>query len=63
MKTFKEVVDYRERNNVKRNDAMQLLIDLKNKGYVDDVDNPNKGDDSDKSKKRKTLWPSYDACI
>ncbi|XP_066994046.2 probable cytochrome P450 6a14 [Anabrus simplex] len=32
----REMVDYREKNNVKRNDFMQLLIQLKNKGRVDD---------------------------
>jgi cytochrome P450 family 6 len=31
----KESVEYREKNNVKRNDFMQLLIQLKNKGVVD----------------------------
>lgn len=41
LKTFREVVDYREKNSVRRNDAMQLLIDLMNKGQIDDVDNSN----------------------
>ena len=31
-------MDYRETNNVKRNDFMDLLIQLKNKGKLDDVD-------------------------
>lgn len=31
-----ETVEYREKNNVKRNDFMQLLIQLKNKGLLDD---------------------------
>jgi len=35
---FKETVDYREEKNIKRNDFMQLLIQLKNKGKLDDVD-------------------------
>lgn len=40
--TFKDVVDYREKNNVKRSDVLQLLIELKNKGYIDDADTSNK---------------------
>lgn len=39
----KQTVDYREKNNVVRNDFMQLLIQLKDKGYVS-VD---KGEDDD----------------
>ena len=31
-----ETVEYREKNNVKRNDFLQLLIQLKNKGLLDD---------------------------
>lgn len=31
-------MDYREKNDVKRNDFMQLLIQLKNKGQLEDVD-------------------------
>jgi cytochrome P450 family 6 len=30
-----ETVEYREKNDMKRNDFMQLLIQLKNKGTVD----------------------------
>lgn len=30
----KQTVDYREKNNVERNDFMQLLIKLKNEGYI-----------------------------
>lgn len=30
----KQTVEYREKNNVERNDFMQLLIQLKNQGYV-----------------------------
>ena len=32
----KETVEYREKNNVKRHDFLQLLIQLKNKGLLDD---------------------------
>jgi cytochrome P450 family 6 len=35
-KMVQETVDYREKNNVKRNDFLQLLIQLKNKGVLDD---------------------------
>jgi cytochrome P450 family 6 len=31
-----ETVEYREKNNVKRNDFLQMLIQLKNKGLLDD---------------------------
>jgi cytochrome P450 family 6 len=36
MGAVKDVIDYREKNNVVRNDFMQLLIQLKNKGKVED---------------------------
>ena len=32
-----ETVEYREKNNVKRNDFLQLLIQLKNKGLLEDA--------------------------
>lgn len=31
-------MDYREKNNITRNDFLQLLIQLKNKGKIDDAD-------------------------
>lgn len=31
----KETIDHREKNNVKRKDLMQLLIQLKNTGKID----------------------------
>lgn len=34
----KETVEYREKNNVKRNDFMDLLIQLKNHGTLDGAD-------------------------
>jgi len=36
MGAVKDVIGYRERNNVVRNDFMQLLIQLKNKGKIED---------------------------
>lgn len=36
----KSTIDYREENNVQRNDFMQLLIELKNKGKIEDPDEP-----------------------
>ncbi|XP_070495511.1 probable cytochrome P450 6d5 [Chironomus tepperi] len=42
MKIVREIVEYREKNNFSRNDFMDLLIQLKNQGYVsadkDDLD-------------------------
>lgn len=35
MKIVNETIQYREQNNVSRNDFMQLLIQLKNKGTLD----------------------------
>jgi hypothetical protein len=36
---IQETVSYREKNNIKRNDFMQLLIQIKNKGKVEDHKN------------------------
>ncbi|KAK7789226.1 hypothetical protein R5R35_007051 [Gryllus longicercus] len=36
MKAVKDTVDYREKNNVKRNDFLQLLIELKNKRKIEE---------------------------
>ncbi|XP_053670575.1 probable cytochrome P450 6a14 [Anopheles nili] len=38
-----KTVDYRESNNVKRNDFMNLLIQIKNKGRLDDTDDGSVG--------------------
>lgn len=36
IKTIRETVAYREKNNVQRNDLMQLLLQLKNTGKIDE---------------------------
>ncbi|KAK7789224.1 hypothetical protein R5R35_007049 [Gryllus longicercus] len=35
IRAVSETVDYRQKNNIKRNDFLQLLLDLKNKGKLD----------------------------
>lgn len=51
----KETMDYREEGNITRNDFMQLLIQLKNKGKLDDADDGLTGNEKSNSKydKRK----------
>jgi cytochrome P450 family 6 len=44
MNILKETVKYREDNNVKRNDFLNLLIQLKNKGHVEDDEVASAGD-------------------
>ena len=36
LNVFEETVNYRERNNITRNDFMQLLIQIKNKVKLDE---------------------------
>ena len=47
----KQTVEYREKNNYSRNDMMQMLIQLKNQGYVS-VD---KDADPEEAAKTKTV--------
>ncbi|GLG95811.1 Cytochrome P450 9c1 [Gryllus bimaculatus] len=42
MKAVLDTVEYREKNNVKRNDFLQLLIELKNKGKIEDEEHETK---------------------
>lgn len=39
VKVIKDTVDYREKNNICRNDFMDLLIQLENEGTVDSETN------------------------
>lgn len=48
-KLVNTTVDYREKNNVQRNDFMQLLIQLKNQGYIP----ADKGDNEDETNEWK----------
>lgn len=41
MKVVADTIDYREKNNIKRNDFLQLLINIKNTGDVDKTSNKN----------------------
>jgi cytochrome P450 family 6 len=41
-----DTIDYREKNDVKRNDFMQLMIQMKNEGYKS-VDQPGEKNDDD----------------
>ncbi|XP_050069632.1 probable cytochrome P450 6a14 isoform X2 [Anopheles maculipalpis] len=43
MKIVRDTVNYRETNNVKRNDFMNLLLQIKNKGKLDDSDDGSVG--------------------
>jgi cytochrome P450 family 6 len=57
----KETVEYREINNVKRNDFMQLMIQLKNKtlGIAENEDMDFLGKETDELKSNKPfrkLW-------
>lgn len=58
MKIVREIVDYREKNKFSRNDFMDLLIQLKNQGYVsadkDDLDD-DKTENIENETDQKTL--------
>lgn len=44
MNAVRETIETREKNNIRRNDFMDLIIQLKNKGYVEGADaDTNKG--------------------
>ena len=46
-------MDYREKNNIKKNDFLQLLIQLKNKGEIEDVDEAKSGNKEKNENKSK----------
>lgn len=48
----KQTIEYREKNNVERNDFMQLLIQLKDKGYVSVDKDDNTTDKADHDMKK-----------
>ncbi|EEB11224.1 conserved hypothetical protein [Pediculus humanus corporis] len=43
LNAVQETIEYRQKNNIKRNDFLQLLIQLINNGKLDDVDNIKEG--------------------
>lgn len=51
----KQTIEYREKNNVERNDFMQLLIQLKDQGYVSVDKDDNKADKSSGHDDKKKL--------
>jgi len=55
MKVVEETVGYRERNNITRNDFMQLLIQLKNQGYLE-----TDSQDNEKSQSEYQLYKNLD---
>ena len=56
-KVFWDTINYREANNVKRDDFLELLIDLKNKGSVVDLEDDEKT--SIKSDNDPSLFGEY----
>jgi len=38
LRAFRESMNYREENKIRRNDFLDLLIQLKNKGKLEDVE-------------------------
>jgi len=53
-----ESVEYREKNNVKRNDFLHLLIQLKNKSLLDDEEKT-EDQNNETNKKTKTAEGTY----
>jgi cytochrome P450 family 6 len=61
-----ETVEYREKNNVKRNDFLQLLIKLKNKGLLDDeleIEDQNNETNKNTKNNEGTYTPNSVMCI
>jgi cytochrome P450 family 6 len=62
MRVVKEVIDYREKNNVVRNDLIQLLVQLKNKGKIED-DGDNKSEHVQNETAGKETEENIGECI
>lgn len=60
LRIIKEVVTYRDQNNVTRADFLQHLIDIKNKGDEDDNDNISNGYDTKSVSPGKYKFTEYD---
>lgn len=50
LKAIKDTMDYREKNGIKRNDFLQLVLELKNKGKLSETDETANGEAKDKDK-------------
>lgn len=55
LNTTRDIVKYREENNIVRNDLMQLLIQLKNEGQIGEHDSETSQHSSSSSLSRETL--------
>lgn len=59
----KQTIEYREKNNVERNDFMQLLIQLKDQGYVSVDKDDNSADKNGHDDKKKLSFDDLAANV